>query len=458
MAKKVKFGSKLGLIAATVGSAVGLGNVWRFPAEAQSGGGAAFLIVYIICVALLGIPVMVSEFALGRGAESDAVGVFRKTSPRTRWWITGALALIASYTILCFYMVVAGWTFEYLWQSLTGALYTAGAEIDSLSNAQLNGVFAAKMQEYIHGTVDPLINTYIMIALSIIVLMMGVQKGIERMSNLLMPVLFLLLLLFCCVALTLPKASEGLTFFFKPDFSKLTPEIIINALGQAFFSLSLGMGILITYASYFPRDTRLTRTAITVSALDLLVAVMMGIIIFPTVMSFGLDKESVEGATLVFVTLPEVFVHMGATQFWSSAFFLLLTVAALTSIISISEVAIAFFQNHFGMRRTTACLTVLLPLFIFSTLCSLSLGVLSNWKIAGMVLFDFLDFLTMNIMLPVVAFLTCIYLGWRAPRNFMRNEITNNGTLHSRILPVIIFIIRWIAPVLIFIILISQFI
>ena len=175
-------------------------------------------------------------------------------------------------------------------------------------------------------------------------------------------------------------------------------------------------------------------------------------------MSFGLDKESVEGATLVFVTLPEVFVHMGATQFWSSAFFLLLTVAALTSIISISEVAIAFFQNHFGMRRTTACLTVLLPLFIFSTLCSLSLGVLSDWKIAGMVLFDFLDFLTMNIMLPVVAFLTCIYLGWRAPRNFMRNEITNNGTLHSRILPVIIFIIRWIAPVLIFIILISQFI
>lgn len=458
MAQKAKFGSKVGLIAATVGSAVGLGNVWRFPAEAQAGGGAAFLLIYIACVFILGIPVMVSEFSLGRGGDSDSVGVFRKLAPRSGWWITGALAVLTSYCILCFYMVVAGWTFEYLWQSFTGALYEVPANISAIDDDALRGMFAMKMNEYIHGSVDPLINTYAMIIISIVVLMLGVRKGIERMSNLLMPVLFALLLLFCCVALTLPKAADGLTFFFKPDFSKVTPRVVIDALGQAFFSLSLGMGILITYSSYFPRETKLTRTATVVSSLDLLVAVMMGIIIFPTVLSFGLDKESVEGATLVFVTLPEVFVHMGGTQFWSVAFFLLLSVAALTSIISIAEVAIAFFQGHFKMKRINACLMVLLPLFLFSTLCSLSLGVLEHWKIAGMVLFDFLDYITMNLFLPLVAMLTCIYLGWFSPKGFMQNEITNNGELHSPALPAIMFIIRWVAPILIFIIMIFQFI
>lgn len=455
--KKAKFGSKIGLIAATVGSAVGLGNVWRFPAEAQSGGGAAFLLIYIGCVLVLGIPVMVSEFALGRGGESNAVGVFKKLSPRSAWWITGALALTASYLILCFYMVVAGWTFEYLWTSFTGDLYAAVDSLKNIDNDSLKSVFAAKMDLYVHGTTDPLVNTYVMIGVSIAVLMLGVQKGIERMSNLLMPVLFLLLLLFCFVALTMPKAAEGLKFFFDPDFSKVTPRVAINALGQAFFSLSLGMGILITYSSYYPKKVKLTRTAVIVSSLDLLVAIMMGVIIFPTVMSFGLGNESVQGATLVFVTLPEVFAHMGGTQFWSTAFFLLLTVAALTSVISIAEVTIAFFESRFGMRRVTACLTVMLPLPVLSTLCSLSLGVLSDWTIGGLVLFDFLDYFATNIMLPLVAILTCIYLGWFAPKGFLYNEITNNGTLKARMLPAIIFIIRYLAPVFISIIFVAQF-
>lgn len=458
MSEKVTFSSRVGLIAATVGSAVGLGNVWRFPAEAQAGGGAAFLLIYIGCVFLLGIPVMVSEFALGRGASSDAVGVFRKLAPGTPWWIAGALAILASYLILCFYMVVAGWTFEYLWQSLTGALYDTGAaDINGLGNENLRNLFAERMDNYIMGTVDPLVNTYVMIGLNLLVLMLGVRKGIERISNILMPLLFVLLVVFCCVALTLPNASAGLEFFFKPDFSKVTPHTVIDALGQAFFSLSLGMGILITYSSYFPKDTRLTRTASIVSVLDLVVAVMMGVIIFPTVMSFGLDGESVEGATLVFVTLPEVFAHMPLTQFWSSLFFLLLSVAALTSTISIAEVTIAFFENRFGMKRFSACLLVLMPLFVLSTLCSLSLGVLDGWRIAGMNFFNFLDTVATNIMLPVVAFLTCIYLGWRAPKGFMAGEITNGGTLHSKVLPAIIFIIRWLAPTLILVILISQF-
>lgn len=459
MADKVTFSSRVGLIAATVGSAVGLGNVWRFPAEAQAGGGAAFLIIYIGCVVLLGIPVMVSEFALGRGASSDAVGVFKKLAPDSNWWVVGALAILASYLIVCFYMVVAGWTLEYLWQSLTGALYGSGtSDIHSLSNDSLKGIFAERMNTYIVGTADPLIATYIMIGLNLAVLMLGVRKGIERISNVLMPLLFVLLIVFCCVALTLPKATEGLEFFFKPDFSKVTPRIVIDALGQAFFSLSLGMGILITYSSYFPKDTRLTRTATIVSTLDLLVAVLMGVIIFPTVMSFGLGNESLEGATLVFVTLPEVFAHMPFTRLWSTLFFLLLSVAALTSTISISEVTIAFFENRFGLKRIKACLLVLLPLFVFSTLCSLSLGVLDGWRIAGLNLFDFLDTFATNLLLPMVAFLTCLYLGWRSPKGFMEGEITNRGTLRSRMLPAIMFIIKWLAPALILLIFVFQFV
>lgn len=453
---KVNFRSKIGLIAATVGSAVGLGNIWRFPGEAANGGGAAFLIVYIACVFLLGIPVMVSEFALGRGGKSDAVGVFRNLSPGKWWWMNGMLAVVASYMVLCFYMVVAGWTFEYLWQSVTGNLYAqeAGMALDSVADYKIR--FADRMREYIQEDWKPLVNTYVMIGINLAVLMAGVQKGIERLSNILMPLLFVILLVFCAVAFSLPEAGAGLNYFFSPDFSKLTAKVVIDALGQAFFSLSLGMGILVTYSSYFPKDTKLTRTAITVSVLDLLVAVMMGMIIFPAVMSFGLEGEAMQGTTLVFVTLPEVFAHMPLTQLWSVLFFMLLLVAALTSTVSIAEVTIAFFQDRLRMSRMAACLAVLLPLFVFSTLCSLSLGTLDNVRIFGKTIFDFFDTFATNILLPIVAMTTCVYLGWFAPKGFMEDQITNGGSVKSWVLRPILFIIRWIAPVLIFVILISP--
>lgn len=455
MVKKAKFGSRIGLIAATVGSAVGLGNVWRFPAEAQANGGAAFLIVYILCVLLLGIPVMLAEFSLGRGTNSDAVGAFMKLSPGKKWWGTGALAILASYLILSFYMVVAGWTLEYLWQSITGNLYAPVAGSETAADP-MAASFHARMGEYITGSWKPLVMTYIMIAVNLFILLKGVQKGIEKMSNVMMPVLFLLLLVFACVAMTFPKAFEGLAFFLNPDFSKITPGVVINALGQAFFSLSLGMGILITYSGYFPRKTNLTNTALTVSGLDLLVALLMGFIIFPAVMSFGLDGESLEGATLVFVTLPEVFARMPWTQLWSALFFLLLAVAALTSTISLAEVSIAFMQDRFGLSRTKACVWVMLPLTVLSTLCSLSQGVLSDFKIAGMNLFDFLDTVATNYMLPIVAILTCIYLGWFAPKQFFRKELSNHGTLSGTFIPAIMFIVKYIAPVLIAVILLAK--
>lgn len=455
MAKKTEFGSKVGLIAATVGSAVGLGNIWRFPAEAQANGGAAFLVIYIICVALLGIPVMLAEFSLGRGTGKDAVGAFQKLSPGSKWWLTGALAILASYLILSFYMVVAGWTLEYFWQSLTGNLYAPVEGCDSAADP-MQFSFKSHMSDYITGSWSPLIVTYIMIAINFVILIKGVQKGIEKMSNVMMPLLFLLLVGFACVAMTFPKALEGFSFFLYPDFSKITPTVVVNALGQAFFSLSLGMGILITYSSYFPKKTNLLSTSVTVSGLDLLVAMLMGFIIFPAVMSFGLDNESLEGATLVFVTLPEVFAQMPGTRFWSALFFLLLMVAALTSTISLAEVAIAFMQKHFKMKRLKACLWVMLPLTVLSTLCSLSQGVLSDFQILGMNLFDFLDNMATNFMLPIAAIFTCIFLGWAVPDSFFRDELNNHGALYIKVYPVLRVIIRYVAPALIAIILLSK--
>ena len=299
MSAKSQFGSKIGLIAATVGSAIGLGNVWRFPGETQANGGAAFLLLYILCVLCLGIPVMLAEFSLGRAGRSDAIGAFRKLSPRSPWWIVGLIGVIASYLILCYYMVVAGWTLEYLVESIGGGLYSG---IDADNNAALRDAFNARMDIYVASDLRPLLYTFALIGMNIAVLLGGVQKGIEKLSNILMPVLFVILLVIVCVTLSLPNAADGVRYFLSPDFGKITPATVINALGQAFFSLSLGMGILITFASYYHDNTNLTRTSAIVSLLSLLVALLMGLIIFPAVTSFGLDKEPLEGATLVFVT------------------------------------------------------------------------------------------------------------------------------------------------------------
>lgn len=458
MSQKNTFASKVGLIAATVGSAVGLGNVWRFPAETQANGGAAFLLIYIGCVFLLGIPVMTAEFSLGRGGASDATGVFRNVTPGKKgWWTVGALAILASYLILSFYMVVSGWTLEYLVQSITGNLYPSSAEaVSTPAGEEL--AFQNKMAEYISGTYQPLIMTYIMLAANLFVLLKGVQKGIEKMSNIMMPVLFVLLVVFCAVSLSLPKAAEGVEFFLKPDFSVINAGTVVNALGQAFFSLSLAMGILVTYASYYPKDTKLTRTAVTVSLLDLGVAILMGLIIFPAVMTFGLTDHNLAGSALVFVTLPEIFAQMGHTQIWSALFFLLLAVGAFTSAISLAEVSVAFLECRFGFGRTKAVLAVILPLFVLSSVCSLSVGPWSGYTICGMTIFDFLDTVATNIMLPVGGILICIYMGWIAPRSFFRNEMTNGGTLKSRMFGIVAFIVKWIAPLLIATILVSQFI
>lgn len=438
---------------ATVGSAVGLGTIWRFPAEAQSGGGSAFLIIYILCVLVLGIPVMLSEFAIGRAGRSDAVGAYRKLSPGKKWYIIGGAGIFTSLLICIFYMVVAGWTLEYLIESITGNLYSLGNNAD----ANMTAGFSDKMKEYITTDTLPLTSTIVIIGVNIAILLGGVKKGIERMANIAMPLLFFLLLAFMVVTMTRPGAIDGIRYFLYPDFSKVTPMVFISALGQALFSLSLGMGILITYSSYFPDTVNLTKTSCIVSSLTLLIAIMMGLIIFPAVAAFGIADHAMAGTTLVFVTLPEVFAQLPGGQFWSILFFTLLLLAALTSTVSIAEPSIAFVRDRFGTSRRKATLIILLPMFILSGICALSFGSLSHIRLGGLNIFELLDTFTNDILLPLVTIGGCLYVGWFAPRNLLKDQLTNYGNIRSKITPAVMFALRYIAPAAILIIMIAQF-
>lgn len=459
MAGSVKFGSKLALVLATVGSAVGLGNVWRFPNEVQENGGAAFLIVYIGCILLMGIPVMLAEFSLGRGVGSDSVGAFKKFTPKSKWWLVGGLGILASFMIAGYYMVVAGWTIEYLWMSITGSLYE-GIITDNNVAIESQQWFSQVLSNSTEGVWSPIIATIIILLFNMFILLRGVKKGIEKMTNMLMPLLFVLMLILCVVSLSLPKAADGIDFFLNPDFSKINPDVFMSALGQAFFSLSLGMGTLITYASYFPKKDNLSTTAVSVSFCDFAIALLMGFIIFPAVTSFGLaeDSDGLQSVALIFVTLPEVFVQIPYTQLWSIIFFLLLFIAAITSTVSILEVSILFLQERLKFPRKKAVLTVVFPLFIISFLCSLSQGALSEFTICGLNIFDFLDTVATNYMLPIGALLTCVYVGWVIPKKFVKEEITNKGKVAKKVYPIVIFLIRYVAPLLILSIFVYQII
>lgn len=315
---RVTFGSKLGVVLATVGCAVGLGSVWRFPYMLGANGGAAFLLVYILFMIFLGIPVMITEFFIGRHSRSNTVGSFKKMAPGTKWCWIGYNGILAAFLILSYYSVVSGWTLEYVWQTLSGRLY-GQPDID----------YTADFQDFASNVFRPIFWMGAFIGLTHFVIVSGVEKGIERASKIMMPLLFLILLIMCVRSVTLPNAEAGLLFLFKPDFSKLTSSVVLSALGQAFFSLSLGMGCLITYSSYFGKDTNMQATAWQVTIINTLVAVLAGIMIFPAVFSFGITPSA--GAELVFITLPNVFGQLPLSGLWSCIFYILLAMAALTS-------------------------------------------------------------------------------------------------------------------------------
>lgn len=423
------------MIAATVGSAVGLGNIWRFPYEAGVHGGGAFLIVNITFVLLLGIPVICAEFLIGRHSGADVCNAFECFKGGRRWKVIGWLGLSAATLILGFYSVVAGWTVEYIFQSLNR--FSGASTADALHNQFL--AFSS------NGWL-PLLWTVIFLVANYLILIRGVEKGIEKMSSILMPVLFLILLAFVINSLCMPRAAEGLKFLFKPDFSQLTPSVVLGALGQAFFSLSLGLGCLITYASYFKPETPLVKTASISALLDTLVAIMAGMIIFPAVFTYG--QEPAAGPQLVFEVLPAIFCNMPGGMVWATLFFVLLFVASLTSTLSLFETVTAFLVGSRRMQRIKAVTTTMGVVLFLAVLCSLSFGPLSQMEFFGQNFFNLSDYVSSNILLPLGGMLSSIFVGWFVDRKILREEFLgqNPSLVKLSVVKGIVFSLRFIAP------------
>ena len=442
MNNRSTFATKLGVIAAAVGSAVGLGNIWRFPYELGQNGGGAFLLIYLICVITLGVPLIVAEFIIGRNSHSNVGGAFKKLAPGTKWGVIGYMSVLASFMILGFYAVTAGWTLEYLYQAFTNGFSGRTPE-------ELRESFTA----FSSDTYTPIAWLFLFLAANYFIITRGVKNGIEKASNIMMPILFLLLIIFCIRSITLPGASEGLSFLFKPDFSKVDSSVMLRAMGQAFFSLSLGMGCLITYGSYFDNKIKLGKTAFTVASLDTLVAILAGVMIFPAVFTFGISPAA--GPELVFVTVPNVFMKMAGGYIWSILFFLLLTLAALTSTVSMFEVVTAFIHEEYNVSRKKATTWIIALTFILGTFCSLSIGPWKEHTIFGMTLFDLFDYISANILLPGGGLLISIFVGYRLDQKIMINELTNNHSFRIWYFKPLIFAIRYLAPVAICLIFLS---
>lgn len=440
--ERAVFATKFGAIATTVGSAVGLGNIWRFPYEAGVHGGGAFMICYIIFVLCIGIPLLIAEFIMGRGTRSNVFGAYRKLSPGSRWDLFGILGIIASLLIMGFYAVVAGWTAEFCLASVAG-------ELNFLNEESSHETFL----ELTSGG-NSVVWTLIFLTFNFLILVGGVTKGIERVSNILMPIFFLLLLAFCINSFFLPGFSQGINYLFKPDFSVITPSVILGALGQAFFSLSLGLGCMMTYASYFSDKNKLGKTAVTTAMLDTLVAILAGVIIFPAVFSFGISPQA--GPTLVFEVLPHIFSQLPGSQFWSTLFFLLLFLASLTSTVSMSEISISYFCEEKKMSRSRAVVVSMVLTIFGALLCALSLGPLSNATIMGLNFFNLFDYVSSNILLPLGGMGCSIFVGWLVNKKFIKDQVTDYGAVKFQLLQLLIFFLRWVCPLAIFIIFLNS--
>ena len=429
--QRVQFSTRMGVIATTVGSAVGLGNIWRFPYEAGVHGGGAFLLIYIFFILLIGIPVVCSEFIMGRGTRRNIFGAFQLLAGNNRWAWVGYMGILCSTLILSFYSVVAGWTVEYFFQSLK-MLFGA----DRPPVGELHTIF----KDFSTG-LRPVVWTLVFLTANALVLLRGVKRGIEKVSNILMPVLFILLVVFCINSLLMDGAADGLRFLFYPDFSKVNSSMMIGALGQAFFSLSLGLGTMMIYASYFSDRTPLIKSASTTAALDTLVALLAGIMIFPAVFTFGVAPAA--GPELVFEVLPSVFRMMPFGDIWSLMFFFLLMVASLTSTISMSELCVAFFTEQFNMSRRCAVLINTATTMILGTLCALSFGLLSDIQLCGKTIFNLFDYLSSNIMLPLGGMAIAFFVGWKVSPAIVNAQLGNApGWLKKSIM----VSLRYIAP------------
>jgi len=432
---RATFATRVGAVAAAVGSAVGFGNIWRFPYITGQDGGAAFLLIYIISVLMLGVPLLIAEFCIGRSAHRNVVSAFRRVAPGTHWYLVGIIGLLVAVLILGFYVVLSGWTLRYTWDALVGSM--AGDDFGS----------------FVSDPVEPLLWTLLAILINVGILLGGVQKGIERASNVMMPALAVILLILVVNSFTLPKFRQGMEFLFVPDWSKVSAQTWIDAIGQAFFSLSVAMGIMVAYGSYLSDNTKIGKTALQVATMDSIIAVLAGIVIFPACFSYGVEPG--QGSGLVFVTLPQVFANMPFGWLMGLLFFLLITLAGLTSCMSIFEVPISFLHEALHISRRRAVLISAVFALVLGIACSLSLGLWSGFTLAGYNLFDFLDHITSHYMMPVCAFLTSLFVGWWLDKEIIHNAITNWRNDSGWYLRPLLWLLRVVVPAGIFLIFIS---
>ncbi|MCF0192348.1 MAG: sodium-dependent transporter [Prevotella sp.] len=442
------FGSKLGVVLATAGSAVGLGNIWRFPTMTGENGGAAFILVYLVFVFLLGVPAMLAEFSVGRKAHTNAPRAFRMVGGRTPFAAIGYVGALGSMIIFGFYSVIAGWCMHYLYASLLSSIHGTPEDI------------VQYFQTFSSNAWQPLLWTAIFMLLTHLVIWGGVNKGIERCSKAMMPLLFIILIIIVIASLCVPDAYTGIEFLFKPDFGKVNASTLLSAMGQAFFTLSLGVACLATYASYFDENVNMTKSAVQIALIDTVIAILAGLMIFPAAFSVGVQPDA--GPSLIFITLPNVFQSAfaffpGASYVISILFYGLLVLAALTSTISMHEIGTAFLNEEFNISRGRAATIVTVSCFSVAVLSSLSLGVLSDIKVFGMGFLDFFDFFTGQIIMPVCGLLTCILVGWYMPKTEVYAELTNKGTVSTTIFKLIFFAIRYICPIGITVIFLNLF-
>ena len=445
--KRENFGSRFGAIMAMTGSAVGLGNLWRFPYMVGVYGGAAFVLVYIIVVFLLCLPILNSEMITGRHGQTNAFGAFRKLAPGTGWKWAGVLMIFTPLVVLSYYSVIGGWSIEYLYKSVCFD-FTAV----SRTREDLDGIFSG----YISSVWAPIAGHTVFLGATALIVVLGVRKGIENFGKVMMPLLFVLVILIAVRAATLPGAGEGFAYLFRPDFSKITPEVCAAALGQGFFSLSVGFGIMLTYASYMNKSDSIGKSSLLIATSDLLFALIASCAIMPAVFAFGLSPEA--GPSLLFEVLPFIFSQMPLGGVVALLFFVALLVAALTSSISILEVGVAYLVEEKHYSRRKASLVIFAGTWLLGVLCSLSFGPLSDVRIFGDILFDFLDKFTSNILMTSGALLIVIFVGWKMKKDDVRNEFTNGGTLSAsgRMFSPMYFIIRYLAPVAILVIMLSN--
>ena len=446
----IGFASKVGAILAVAGSAVGLGNVWRFPTETGAHGGAAFILIYVLFMLILGVPVMVTEFVIGRHGHKDVTHSFLSMSGgRKGWRWMGLLPVVAGFLVLSYYSVVAGWTLYYAFEA--GLNGFAGKEATQ---------YAADFATFSAHPVWPSVWMAITVSMTCAIVALGVQRGIERGAKIMMPLLFLFILVLVGCSLSLPGAEKGLTFLFRPDFGKVTGQTVLSAMGQAFFSLSVGLCCLCTYACYFRKDVDLMKDGLKVASIDTLVALFSGLIIFPAVYSVpGLQPDA--GPSLVFITLPNVFqqVFSGVpvlAYVFSLLFYLLLVMAALTSSISMLEMAAAYFHEEWRVSRPKSAIGVSLVCLLLGTACSLSFGLWSDVQLWGMNIFELFDFLVAKFFMPIGSLLMCIFVGWIVDEQVIRQEITNQGTLRSPLYGLWLFLVRYVAPLCILLIFANE--